>query len=114
MNNIDANGHVTGRSVYLDDIAVQRGTLYALAIGSGIANGRIKKLDFSKAKAIPGVEHIFTAKDIPGENQIGGILPDEPLFAENNVHFLGQPIALIVAKDELTARLFLKRFKLMS
>ena len=104
MNNIDANGHVTGRSVYLDDIPVQRGTLYAVPFGSAIANGKITRLDFKQAESLPGVERIFTAKNIPGDNQIGGILPDEPLFTEKEVHFQGQPIVLIVAEDELTAR----------
>ncbi len=104
MNNIDAIGHVTGRSVYLDDIPMQEGTLHAVALGSDIANGKIISMDLQAAEVIPGVARIFTAEDIPGENQIGGILPDEPLFAETEVHFQGQPIALIVAKDEFTAR----------
>ena len=104
MNNIDATGHVTGKSVYLDDIVIQKGTLYGLAYGSEIANGRIVSIDLENSKQIEGVETIFTAKDIPGENQIGGIIPDEPLFADDEVHFVGQPIALIVAKDEFTAR----------
>ncbi len=104
MNNIDAKGHVTGRSVYLDDIPEQKGTLHAVALGSDIAFGKINKLDISKAASFQGIEYIFTAKDIPGENQVGGIIPDEPLFAEEEVHFRGQPIALVVAKDELTAR----------
>ena len=104
MNNIDAIGHVTGRSIYVDDINIQKGTLYALAYGSEIAHGKILKMDISTSMQIEGVEAIFTYKDIPGENQIGGILPDEPLLAETSVHFIGQPIALIVAKNELTAR----------
>ena len=104
MNNIDAIGHVTGRSIYVDDINIQKGTLYALAYGSEIAHGKILELDISASMQIEGVEAIFTYKDIPGENQIGGILPDEPLLAETSVHFIGQAIALIVAKNELTAR----------
>ncbi len=104
MKNIDATGHVTGKSVYLDDIPEQKGTLHAVVLGSAVAHGRITKLDFSEALSYPGVVQIFTAKDIPGENQIGGILDDEPLFADGNVHYRGQPVALIVAQDEFTAR----------
>lgn len=52
---------------------------------------------------MPGVVRIFTSEDIPGENQIGGIIPDEPLFAEGEVHFQGQPVALVVAESEAAA-----------
>jgi len=104
MNNIDSVGHVTGKSVYLDDLPVLRGTLYAAVFSSPVAHGRIVHLDFSQALALNGIERIFACKDIPGKNQIGGIIEDEPLFAENEVHFQGQPIALIVAKTEQTAR----------
>jgi hypothetical protein len=48
----------------------------------------------SKAAAVPGVVRILTYKDVPGENQIGGIIPDEPLFAEQEIHFWGMPVAL--------------------
>ncbi|MBA4321400.1 MAG: xanthine dehydrogenase, partial [Odoribacter sp.] len=104
MNNIDSIGHVTGKSVYLDDIPVQKGTFHGVVFCSPSAHGKIAHLDFSEAQALPGIERIFTGKDIPGKNQIGGIVEDEPLFAEQDVHFQGQPIALIVAKDEHTAR----------
>ncbi len=104
MNNIDSINHVTGKSVYLDDILIQKGTLHAVVFGSSIAHGKITHLDISKAEELLGVEKILTYKDVTGQNQIGGIIEDEPLFAEHEVHFQGQPIALIVAKDEHTAR----------
>lgn len=104
MKNVDSVGHVTGKSVYLDDIPVQQGTLHALVFGSPVGHGHIKNIDYSKALALPGVVRILTAADITGENQIGGIIPDEPLFAENDVHYFGQPIALIVAKTDFIAR----------
>jgi xanthine dehydrogenase large subunit len=104
MKNIDSTGHVTGRSVFLDDIPVISGTMHAVVFASGIALGRIKVIDLTSALALQGVVRILTAKDIPGENQIGGILPDEPLFANTEVHFVGQPIALVVAKTERIAR----------
>ncbi len=104
MKNIDATGHVTGKSVYLDDIPEQKGTLHAVVLWAPVAHGRITRLDIEEALSLPGVEDIFTAGDIPGENQIGGIFHDEPLFAEKEVHYRGQPVALIVAKDEFTAR----------
>ena len=104
MINIDAENHVTGKSIYLDDIPVQTGTLHALAFDAQIAHAKIISADYSKAIALAGVERILTYKDIRGENQIGGIFPDEPLLAEDEVHFWGMPIALIVAESEFVAR----------
>lgn len=104
MKNVDSISHVKGKSVYLDDIPVQKGTLYGAIFSSSIAHGKITHLDFSKAEAFSGVEKIFSYKDIPGRNQIGGIIEDETLFAETEVHFQGQPILLIVAKSEYIAR----------
>lgn len=104
MINIDAENHVRGRSVYLDDIPELQGTLHALPFDLPVAHARITRLDLDKARALPGVSAILTAADIPGENQIGGILPDEPLFAEGEVHFWGQPVGLIVAESDHICR----------
>ena len=64
------------------------------------------------AAAAPGVTAVLTARDIPGENQIGGIIPDEPLFAEARLHFIGQPIALVVAETPGQARAAVRLIKL--
>jgi xanthine dehydrogenase large subunit len=108
MNKIDSIGHVTGKSVFLDDIPVQKGTLHGVVFGSPVAHGKIIHLDYSEAQALQGIIRIITFKDIPRKNQIGGIIEDEPLFAEGEVHFLGQPIALVVATDDHTARKAIK------
>jgi xanthine dehydrogenase large subunit len=97
VSNIDSYTHTRGESIYLDDIPTQHGTLYGAVFGSPVAHGRILKLDLSKAAAMQGVIRIFTAKDIAGKNQIGGIVPDEPLMAEDEVHFNGMPVAFVVA-----------------
>ena len=104
MKNVDSAFHVTGRSIYLDDIPVQQGTLCALPYDAPSAHAHVKKLDLSKALAVPGVVRILTYKDVPGENQIGGIIPDEPLFVEDEIHFWGMPVALIIATSEDVAR----------
>lgn len=103
MKNIDSNNHVTGRSLYVDDVPVLSGTLYAAIFASPFAHGIIKKVDPAKAAGMPGVVRIFSHKDIPGQNEIGGIIADEPLLAEKEVHFRGQPVLLIVANSEETA-----------
>lgn len=104
MKNIDTIGHVTGRSTYLDDIPTRKETLHAVLFTSTLAHGTINFIDISKAKALEGVEAILTYRDIPGYNQIGGIIEDEPLLAENEVDYIGQPIAIIVAQSESIAR----------
>ncbi len=104
VKNQDSANHVSGKSIYVDDIPVRANTVYAAVFGSPIAHGHIDSLDISKAVEQAGVVRIFTYKDVPGENQIGGIIPDEPLFAEDEVHFIGQPIAMVVAESEAEAR----------
>lgn len=103
MKNIDSKGHVTGRSIYIDDIPEQTGTLHGAVLCSPVAHGIIKQIDYSAAKNTSGVVRVITAGDIPGENQIGSIVLDEQLFANPEIHFLGQPVALILAIDDETA-----------
>lgn len=104
MKNSDSRTHVSGTSVYVDDIPVIIGTLHAIPVFSEIAHGKINSLDISSSLKAKGVIAIITAQDIPGENQIGGIIKDEPLFAESEVHFIGQPIALIIADSHFNAK----------
>ncbi|MCO6493710.1 MAG: molybdopterin-dependent oxidoreductase [Phaeodactylibacter sp.] len=96
--NLDAANHARGQSLYLDDIPEYAGTLYARVFSSPVAHGRIRRLDCEAAARAEGVVRIFTWRDIPGENQVGNIVPDEPLLAEEEAHYIGQPIALIVAE----------------
>ncbi len=104
MKNFDALNHIKGKSLYIDDYPLPEGTLHAVVFNSGIAHGKFTSLNLEKAKAIAGVVAIITAKDIPGENQIGGIIQDETLLAENEVHFIGEPIALVLATSIGIAR----------
>ncbi|WP_084203426.1 xanthine dehydrogenase molybdopterin binding subunit [Psychroserpens damuponensis] len=104
IKNLDSYTHVRGESLYVDDVNIRQGTFHAVVFDSPKGHGIIKNIDYSKARALEGVERIFTYKDVPGKNEIGGIIADEPLFAENEVHFWGMPIALIVAETEFIAR----------
>ncbi len=104
LPNIDSFTHVRGQSLFVDDMTLQEGTLHAAIIGSTIAHGYITQIDYAEAEKLAGVIKIFTANDIRGENQIGGIIPDEPLFAEKDIHFWGQPIGMIIAESDFIAR----------
>ncbi len=100
MINIDAHNHVSGKSVYLDDIPELRDTLYALPFDAPVAHARILSLNLDAARQMPGIVRILSAKDIPGENQIGGIVADEPLLADEQIHFHGQCIGVIIGVSE--------------
>jgi len=110
--NADAPGHVTGRSIYVDDIPAMDGMLYIKIFDSPVAHGKIRSVDHKEAGQTEGVIKIFSYKDIPGENQIGGIIPDEPLLADTEVHFCGQPILIIAAESEDAAEEALHAIKI--
>ena len=96
--------HALGTSRFTDDLSPPNQCLFLQPVLSTIAHGLIEKLDFSSAQALPGVVKIFTAADIPGQNQIGNVGPDEVLLADKEVVYLGQPFALVVAESVDIAR----------
>lgn len=104
MKNYDSIRHVKGESIFVDDLKVPEGTLYGFVYYSPIAHGKILEIDFTKALQSKDVVGVFSAKDIPGVNQIGGIILDENLFAEDEVHFIGHPIAIVAADTYLHAK----------
>ena len=96
--------HVSGVSVYVDDIAVNDQLLNGYVVYSPHAHAKIVSFDLAKAQALPGVLAILSAADIPGENNLGPIVHDEPCLAVKEVTFVGQAVFLIAAEDEETAR----------
>ena len=108
MNHLDPHRHVRGESQYLDDVPEAQGTLYAAVYEAPLAHGVLRGLGLGAAQKAPGVVRILTAQDVPGRNQIGGIVPDEPLLAEGHVHFWGQPVALVLARTARQAHAALK------
>ncbi len=96
--------HVTGQARYIDDIPVPRDCLH-LAFGlSEIAHGDLVALDLDAVRAAPGVVTVMTAADLPFENDVSPAAGDEPLLAVGAVHFVGQPIFLVIADSHLAAR----------
>lgn len=104
MQPLDAVAHTRGQSQYVDDTTPPADLLHGAVFGSPVAHGRIRKLSLDRGLMAPGVVAVLTADDIPGENQIGPLVPDEPLLAEGPVHFVGQPIAVVVAETPEQAR----------
>ncbi len=99
MKNTDFIKHVRGESLFIDDFTLPEGTLHAVIFDSPTARGKIKRLDLEDAKAVKGVIDILTFKDIPGLNQIGNIIQDETLLAEHEIHYIGEPVAIIIAES---------------
>ncbi len=98
--------HVTGQAIYTDDIPELRGTLYAALVLSPVAHGELQGEGIERAALLAqvGVVAVFTAKDIPGENNCGPIVHDDPFLANGKVEFLGQPVAVVVAHSMRQAR----------
>ena len=96
--------HVSGSASYTDDIPEPRGLLH-MAIGmSGMAHARIAKLDLAGVLAADGVVDVFTADDIPGENNCGPLVHDEKIFNPELVEYAGQAIFAVAAKTVDQAR----------
>ena len=101
--------HVTGQARYIDDIPLPKGALH-LAFGlSTIAKGRIVDMDLSAVRSAPGVVAVLTAQDLPFANDVSPSIHDEPLLSDGTVHYVGQPLFLVVADSHLAARHAAKR-----
>jgi xanthine dehydrogenase large subunit len=99
-----AHLHVAGEAAYVDDLAEQAGTKH-IALGlSQCAHGRIKLLDLSLVKAAKGVVAVLTSSDIPGINDCGPIIKDDPILADGLVQYIGQPMFAVVATSFIAAR----------
>lgn len=99
-----AHLHVSGEADYTDDIPTPSSTLHAAIGVSERAHARIKSINLSAVKIADGVVAVITAEDIPGSNNVGPILHDEPIFATEIVEFVGQSIFAVAATSTELAR----------
>lgn len=105
---VDAKGILSGKPSYTGDF-VPKDALIIKVLRSPHAQARIKSIDISKAKLIPGVEAIFTYEDVPNTRvTLAGQTYPEPsaydaLILDPVVRYVGDEVALVVAKDEATA-----------
>ncbi len=96
--------HVRGSARYVDDIPVPADCLH-LAFGlSPSAKGRIDAVELDAVRAAPGVVAVLNAADLPHANDVSPSAHDEPLLADGQVHYIGQPVFLVAATSHLAAR----------
>ncbi|MCW3148343.1 xanthine dehydrogenase molybdopterin binding subunit [Stutzerimonas stutzeri] len=96
--------HVSGEAVYVDDRLEFPNQLHVYARMSERAHARIVRIDTAPCYQIPGVAIAITAKDVPGQLDIGAVMPGDPLLADGKVEYLGQPVIAVAADSLETAR----------
>ena len=99
-----AHLHVQGSAPYIDDLPELAGTLHAALGLSPVAHGRIVSVNLDAVRAMPGVVVVLTAEDIPGPNDCGPVIHDDPILAEGRVQYAGQPVFAVIATTRDAAR----------
>ena len=98
---LEANAKVTGRVEYVHNLRLP-GMLTAKLVRSTVAHGRIKSIDIKEALKVPGVDRIITSEDILKIIPVpyyGPAFHDQPILAIGKVHYVGEPVAAVLARD---------------
>ncbi len=96
--------HVTGEALYIDDLPASERLLVGRVVYSPHARARVVSYDLTRARQAPGVAAVLSARDIPGHNQMGPVVQDEPCLATDEVTFVGQAVFLIAAETDAQCR----------
>jgi xanthine dehydrogenase large subunit len=99
-----AHLHVTGRASYTDDLPEPRDLLHVAVGMSSVAHANLGQIDLNAVLAAPGVVDVCIASDIPGVNNYGPIIKDDPIFATDLVQYVGQPVFAVAATSVDAAR----------
>src|SRR5712692_3050047 len=98
---LEARAKVTGRAEYVHGMRLP-GMLQGKIFRSTVAHGRIKRIDTSAAQKLPGVYRVVTSEDvrkiIPNP-YYGPAFHDQPILAIDKVHYVGEPVAVVLATD---------------
>jgi len=96
---VDGPEKVCGTTHYMTDLSFPQ-ALVGRVLRSRYPHALIKRIDVSRARALPGVTCVLTADDVPGLNAYGVIIQDQPVLAKEKVRMLGDAIALVAAESE--------------
>ena len=99
-----AHLHVAGEATYIDDIPELAGTLHCALGLSPVAHGKLTGIALDTIRALPGVVLVISASDIPGPNDCGSIIHDDPILCDGDIRYLGQPVFAVVASTREAAR----------
>jgi len=99
---VDARGKLTGDTRFVTDISVDN-MLHAAPVYSHVPYGKLLNIDSDSIHNDPDFVAFYTAKDIPGENQVGVILEDQPLMADDIVRYIGDSVGILVATSHESA-----------
>lgn len=99
-----AHLHVAGEATYIDDIVELTGTLHCALGLAPVANGRVTAMQLDRIRAMPGVVAVLSAADIPGPNDCGTIVHDDPILCDGLIRYLGQPVFAVIAETRNAAR----------
>ena len=112
VKRVDAYSKVTGKAIYAGDIQLP-GMLHAKVLRSTYPHAYLEEIDISKAKLVPGVHCVLTAKDIKGTNRYGLAVQDQQVLAETKVRFMGDAIAAVAAETEEQAEEAVKNIRVI-
>ncbi|HEX7759044.1 MAG TPA: xanthine dehydrogenase molybdopterin binding subunit [Caulobacteraceae bacterium] len=99
-----AERHVAGSAPYIDDIPEPPGLIHLHVGQGGRAHARVTRLDLTATRGASGVIAVLTAADIPGKNDISPFAGDDPMFADGEVRYQGQPLFAVAAETLPKAR----------
>ena len=108
----DGAAKVRGDFLFTSDLHSEN-MLWGATLRSPHAHARIVSIDTTEAWKIAGVEAIITAEDVPGSSTYGLISQDQPVFAQDVVRYMGEPIAAVAADHPETCRRALAAIKIV-
>ena len=99
-----AHLHVAGEAPYIDDLPELQGTLHCALGLSPVAAGTLTALALDAVRAMPDVVDVIVAADIPGINDCGSIIKDDPILCGGEIRYVGQPLFAVIARTRDAAR----------
>jgi len=99
---VDGRAKVTGQTRFADDVQFPR-MVFGKLLRSSLPHARVLRIDTSKAQAVPGVHLVLTGDAFPIPYGVLPVSQDEHALAQGVVRFVGDPIAAVIARDEVTA-----------
>ncbi|HUK50516.1 MAG TPA: molybdopterin cofactor-binding domain-containing protein, partial [Terriglobales bacterium] len=110
LRRVDALEKVLGKTKYTTDLIDQE-VLYLRLVRSPHAHATVNRIDVSSAEKINGVVKVVTGKDVPGANEVGFFIQDQPLFCDKKVRFIGDAVAMVIAETPEAAEVGMRAVK---